>query len=99
MPTARVPPLSEVDAALQEWKAGNASRYFLEVEESTSEHDRIVRLVVVDDQIRAAQKLEKDSQGNWSDPVALSRKRLRRILSMPCLAASARMHRQWTGAL
>jgi hypothetical protein len=72
MPTARVPPLSEIDAALQEWEAGNASRYFLEVEENTSEHDRIVRLVVVDDQIRAAQKLEKDSQGNWSDPVALS---------------------------
>lgn len=72
LPTARVPPISEVEAANQKWEAGNANRYFLEVEEATSEYDQMVRLVVVDDQIRAAQKLEKDAQGNWSDPVALS---------------------------
>jgi hypothetical protein len=71
LPTANVPPVSDIDVAISRWEASNTTRYFADFEERTSEKIWKVRLAVADGGIRAAQKLEKDSSGNWGEPVAL----------------------------
>jgi len=72
LPTAAVPPLEDIDAAINRWEDSAISRYFVEVEERREDDTWKVRLVFVDGQIRTAQKLEKNSSGEWSDPIVLS---------------------------
>lgn len=69
--TPDVPPLEEVDAAIARWEGSNTQRYFAEVEEKKIGELYKVRLVVAGDQLRAAQRLEMDADGNWGEPVAL----------------------------
>ena len=71
LPTPDVLPLADIDAAINLWESNNNSRYFAETEEHQQNSTRKVRVVVVDDQIRSAQWLEKDAEGNWSEPEAM----------------------------
>jgi hypothetical protein len=71
LPTADVPPLSEIDAAIALWENSAMTRYYLDLEERTPGDLWKIRLTVADGQIRAAQRLERDSEGNWGEPVAL----------------------------
>ena len=71
LPTADVPPISEIDKAIAMWEDSNTIRYYADFEERASEKIFKVRLTVSDGQIRAAQKLDRDSDGNWGEPVAL----------------------------
>jgi hypothetical protein len=71
LPTPDVPPITEIDAAIERWESNNNSRYLAEIEQLQQNNTWKVRVVVVDDQIRSAQWLEKDAQGNWSEPEAL----------------------------
>ncbi len=71
LPTADVPPVSDVDAAIERWDNANASDYYVEVEERRQSKTIKIRVVVAGDQVRAAQRLEQDAQGSWSEPIAL----------------------------
>jgi hypothetical protein len=72
LPTPDVPPLLDIEAAIKQWESNNISRYFVETEERRGDSTWKVRVVVVDDQIRSAQRLEMDSEGNWSNPEVIS---------------------------
>ncbi len=72
LPTPDVPPLEEIDAAINQWERNDVSRYFAEIEERRGEDTWNVRVVVVNDQIRSAQRLEMDADGTWSSPEAIS---------------------------
>lgn len=70
-PTAIVPPIEEIDAAIERWQKSGQQNYFLEIEERTSEKQWKARLVVVNGQVRAAQMLIKDANNQWGQPIAL----------------------------
>jgi hypothetical protein len=70
LPTAKVPPVSEIDAAWQRWKDSGNRNYFFEVEERTPSMDRKLSLVVVDGQVRAAQ-VQNLQAGAFSEAAAL----------------------------
>ena len=72
LPTAQVPPLSEIDEAYQRWKASENTSYLAEVEERRQDGHRKYLVVVSDGQVRAAQVLEREPGGTWSEPAALS---------------------------
>jgi hypothetical protein len=72
LPTPDVPPLSEIDAAIERWKTSNTTRYFAEVEERNQEERWMIRLLVADNLIRSAQRLDLDPEGNWGEPVSIS---------------------------
>ena len=69
MATAQVPPISEVDQAIQKWSNGHNTRYFAVVEEDTSKGNFQYRIVIADGQVRAAQSLEQIN-GEWQPPTA-----------------------------
>ena len=71
LPTPAVPPLEEIDTALQRWENSQTRDYFAEIEERSSGSQKKVRLVVAAGQVRAAQLLEIDSSGNWGEPAAI----------------------------
>lgn len=71
LPTAKVPSLLEIDGAIRRWEGGNNHNYFVSVEETTSEGTFIYRVVIFDDEIRAAQRLER-LEGKWQQPIAIS---------------------------
>lgn len=71
LPTPAVPPIAEIDAAIGRWKDSQTRRYFAEIEERRQEEHFKIRLVVVDDVIRAAQRLDYTATNGWSDPVSL----------------------------
>lgn len=70
LPTPVVPPRTTIQAAIQRWEASQTTRYVVEVEESTGQGKRRIRLVVADGDIRAAQVLSYQD-GQWSAPQAL----------------------------
>ena len=72
LPTPDVPPLVDIDAAINQWETNELGKYFAEMEERNQNRTSKVRVVVVDDQIRSAQRLEMDAEGNWSNPEAMS---------------------------
>lgn len=78
LPTADVPPITDVDSAIERWENRNASDYFVEVEERRQSEISLIRVVVAGGQVRAAQRLEQDSPGSWSEPEALSLEEARR---------------------
>jgi WD40 repeat protein len=71
LPTPDVPPLVDVEAAIDRWENSKLSSYLVEMEERRQDSVWKVRVVVVDDQVRAAQWIDRDSAGNWSDPEAM----------------------------
>lgn len=72
LPTPDVPPLSEIDGAIERWNTSNPNRYFAVIEERNQEEQWKIRLLVADNLIRSAQRLDLDSEGNWKDPVSIS---------------------------
>ena len=71
LPTPDVPPIEEVDKAIDTWENSQVSNYFIEVEEETQSTQFIIRLVVVDDEIRVAQRLDLDNDGAWGEPYSI----------------------------
>lgn len=72
LPTPDVPPIEEIESAMQRWENSHGSSYFIEVDERTQGVDQKIRVVVVEDQVQAAQILKKDAGKEWSEPVTLS---------------------------
>jgi WD40 repeat protein len=73
LPTPDVPPIEEIEAAMQRWEDSHGNNYSIEVDERTQGTDRKIRVVVVENQVQAAQILEKDASDGWGEPEALSR--------------------------
>ena len=73
LPTPDVPPLTEIDAALERWKNGQLTQYYVEIDERNQDEDWKIRLVVSDGLIRAAQRVDLDSEGNWGKPFSIPR--------------------------
>lgn len=71
IPTPDVPPITDFDAAIERWENSNTSSYFAEVDERTQDQHWIIRLVVKDDLIRAAQRSDLSAEGEWSEPVSI----------------------------
>jgi hypothetical protein len=72
LPTPDVPSQAEIDSAAPRWQDSQTRRYYAEVQENSSQSQVTIRLVVADDQIRAAQKLTKTAdERDWSAPAAL----------------------------
>lgn len=71
IPTADVPAIADIDEAIARWERSNNTNYFAEVDVRTPESKWKYRLVVVDDQVQAAQKLQGDTAGNWGEPEAM----------------------------
>ena len=71
LPTPDVAPLAEVEAAIDRWESNNLSSYYVEAEEHRQDSVWKVRVVVVDDQVTAAQRMDRDAAGNWSEPEAM----------------------------
>ena len=72
LPTANVPPIAEIDTAIERWKNSHTTRYFLELDEQSQEKRWMVRLIVADGVIRTAQRLEMDPESNWGEPASLT---------------------------
>lgn len=72
LPTAKVPPIAEIDSAIARWGNSHTARYFVELDEQTQEKRWIVRLIVADGVIRTAQRLVMDADGNWGEPMNLA---------------------------
>ncbi|MGB5846571.1 MAG: hypothetical protein WBG94_19170 [Anaerolineales bacterium] len=73
LPTPEVPPIEEVDSAIERWENSNTTDYFIEVDEKNQEEQWKIRLVIADNVIRAAQRLDLDADGNWGEPYSIPR--------------------------
>ena len=73
LPTPDVPPLTEIEAAIERWEDSNTSDYFIEANERNQEEQWMIRLVIADNLIRSAQRLDLDADGNWGEPFSISR--------------------------
>ena len=73
LPTPDVPPLTEIDAAIERWQDSNTTDYFIETNERNQEEQWMIRLVIADNIIRSAQRLDLDADGNWGEPYSISR--------------------------
>ena len=71
LPTPDVPPIEEVDSAIETWENSSTTDYFFEVDEKNQAEQFKIRLVVSDDEIRAAQRLDVDVNGNWGEPYSI----------------------------
>lgn len=72
LPTAKAPPITEIDAAIERWKRSDHTRYASEVIERTQVQESKIRLVVADGVIRTAQRLTKTNDGSWTEPIPLT---------------------------
>ncbi len=72
LPTPDVPPLAEIEAAIEQWEDSNTSDYYIEVEERSQEGQWVIRIVVADGQIRAAQRLDFNEEGDLGEPYNIS---------------------------
>lgn len=67
LPTPEVPEAAEIEANIERWQnSGNDSYYFV-VEEQTRDHNILIKMVVKNNEVRAAQIHERVN-GNWSEP-------------------------------
>jgi hypothetical protein len=71
VPTPDVPPISEIDSAIERWENSGTSSYFAEVDERTQDEQWKIRLQVADNLIRAAQRVDMNSEGEWGEPTNL----------------------------
>jgi hypothetical protein len=72
LPTAQAPSQKEIDDAYQRWQSSGNNSYLAEVEERRQDGHQKYLVVVRDGQVRAAQVLERDDQGDWGIAEALS---------------------------
>ncbi|HUF39875.1 MAG TPA: hypothetical protein VMN57_15225 [Anaerolineales bacterium] len=72
LPTAKVPSLFEVNSAIDHWETSGNDNYFVAVEETSAAGTFLYRVVIMDGEIQAAQRLEL-VDGAWQQPVALDR--------------------------
>lgn len=72
LPTPEVPPVEEVDAAIEKWQNSDARDYFFEVDEKNRSEQFIIRLVVDDGEIRVAQRVDYGEDGSLGDPYTIS---------------------------
>jgi hypothetical protein len=73
LPTPDVPPLTEIDAAIERWQVSNTTDYFIEANERNQGEQWMIRLVIADNIIRSAQRLDLDAEDNWGEPYSISR--------------------------
>jgi hypothetical protein len=73
LPTPDVPPVSEIDDAIGRWENSNITDYFIEVDERNQDEQWLIRLVIADNMVRSAQRLDLDVDGNWGEPYSISR--------------------------
>ncbi len=71
LPTPRVPPMGDVEAAVALWTSSTNDTYYAQVEEINQEGSRLINLVIEDGEIRAAQVSIKDGN-TWLPYQALS---------------------------
>jgi hypothetical protein len=72
LPTPDVPPIEEVDAAIETWESSATTDYFFEVDEQNQTEQFIIRLVVKDGEIRAAQRIDIAAGGSPGEPYSIS---------------------------
>jgi hypothetical protein len=73
LPTPEVPPISEIDAAIEKWENSSTTDYYIEADERNQDEQWMIRLVIADDMIRVAQRLDLDAEGNWGEPYSISK--------------------------
>jgi hypothetical protein len=73
LPTPDVPPLSEIEAAIERWENSRTTDYYFEVDEKNRDEQWKVRMVIADGVIRAAQRLDLEADGNWGEPYSISK--------------------------
>jgi WD40 repeat protein len=73
LPTPEVPPISEIDDAIERWKNSNLTDYFAESEERDQDELWKIRILVTDGLIRSAQRVELDGDGQWGEPFSIPR--------------------------
>ena len=71
LPTPDVPPIEEVDAAIEKWQSSDTTDYYFEVEEQTQTGPLTIRLVVEDNEIRVAQGLDYQADGSLGEPYSI----------------------------
>jgi hypothetical protein len=71
LPTPDVPPAATIEAAKERWENSHISSYFVDIARRTQDSTVNVRLVLDNDQVRAAQERVKEESGEWSEPTAL----------------------------
>ena len=73
LPTPDVPPISDIDAALERWQDSGLTQYYAESEQLTQDENWKIRIIVSDGLIRTAQRIELDSDGKWGEPFSIPR--------------------------
>jgi hypothetical protein len=73
LPTPDVPPINEIDAAIERWEDSNTADYFIAADERNQAEQWMIRLVIADNIIRSAQRLDLEADGNWGEPYSISR--------------------------
>ena len=72
LPTPDVPPITEIDEAIERWENSNTTDYFIEADERNQVEQWMIRMVVAEGQIRSAQRLDLDAKGNLGEPYSIS---------------------------
>ena len=72
IPTPDVPPITEIDDAITRWENSNTTDYFIEADERNQVEQWMIRMVVAEGQIRSAQRLDLDAEGNLGEPYSIS---------------------------
>lgn len=72
LPTPDVPPITEIDEANSRWENSNTTDYFIEADERNQVEQWMIRIVVEEGQIRSAQRLDLDAEGNFGEPYSIS---------------------------
>lgn len=77
LPTPAVPERAVIERSIQTWENSGNTNYYLEVEKRTASHHVLMRIVVADGDVRAAQLLDRSS-GSLGEPLALDLDEARR---------------------
>ena len=72
LPTPDVPPITEIEDAITSWENSNTTDYFIEADERNQVEQWMIRIVVAEGQIRSAQRLDYDAEGNLGEPYSIS---------------------------
>lgn len=71
LPTPDVPPIEEIDHAIETWENSDTSDYYIEVDVENQAEKYLIRLAVEGDQIRVAQRLDANTDGSWGEPYSI----------------------------
>ncbi len=72
LPTPDVPPITEIEDAITSWENSNTTDYFIEADERNQVEQWMIKIVVAEGQIRSAQRLNFDAEGNLGEPYSIS---------------------------